>query len=331
MWKELEQIFGYFISFFYSAFTAEYIILFIIKIMESQNINPLMQFMNYGIQPATLETYRNRDVQQEFQQIMSAMMFSQIFNPLGDSTGGESLSGSDNIMSPLMMMLMGSLNTNLSSGMSTLGSLSNELTLQQAQTIHINQFDAENQVGGDGANANCGPTALAMALHGVGLAVAGESSGSLPGEVVDMARRSMIADSYRDGVFANGQRAEAEHNSYTNFSDVMRGVQAAGASGQLLAGNSEAIRSALLGGAKVVVSGTFAGKSPLPWTGDRGVDNQIAPGGATAHFVTVSSYDQQRDLFTINDPARRTPLVVTGSTLEYFMRGNGGALAVQRS
>jgi len=304
--------------------------------MQDYSISPLMQLMNFGIQSSNLENTYKQDYQKEFQQVLSAMMFSQSFSPFGGSDTTQSMLGGNDILSPLMFMLMssmssatlnGSLESNIFSSTYTNTNIS---SLAQAQALQINQFDAELSVGGDGANANCGPTALTMALHGIGFAVAGETPASSDGQTVDLARRSMIKDSYRDGVDENGNRVEYEHNSYTNFTDLINGVRAAGAQGRLLEPDSESIRTALLRNSKVVISGTFAGKSPLPWTGDRGHDNQIAPGGATAHFVTVSGYDAQRDLFIINDPARRTPLVVTGSTLEAFMRGNAGALEVYR-
>jgi hypothetical protein len=287
-----------------------------------------MQFMNQGIQPSVFEAMQNQDMQKEFQQILSAMMLGQMFSPLSEGGNSQSALGSD-FLSPLMFMLMNNFSAN-STANSFMSSPMNNLSLSQAQMIHINQFDAEKLVGGDGANANCGPTALTIALHGIGLPVAGETASSSNGEMVDLARRSMIRDAYRDGVDANGSRAEYEHNSYTNFTDLKNGVQAAGARCALIGPNAESIRSALLSNSKVVISGTFAGKSPLPWTGDRGHDNQSAPGGATAHFVTITGYDLQRDLFIVNDPARRTPLVVTGASLESFMRGNAGALSIHR-
>ena len=289
-----------------------------------------MQIMNQNVQTTVYETSRANDVQKEFQQVLSAMMFGQAFSPLTGGESSSSLFGGD-MMNSLMFMLMNNFSSE-NTGMNTLFNTGYSTTnlMSQAQMLHINQFDAEKLVGGDGANANCGPTALTMALHGIGLPVFGETMNSSQGEVVDLARKSMIRDAYRDGVDQYGNRAEYEHNSYTNFTDLMNGVRAAGANSELIEPNAESIRAALMRNAKVVVSGTFAGKSPLPWTGDRGHDNQSAPGGATAHFVTVTGYDPQRDLFIINDPARRTPLTVTGATLEQFMQGNAGALSVHR-
>ena len=193
---------------------------------------------------------------------------------------------------------------------------------------HINQFLAELQVGGDGANADCGPTSLVMALHQLGLSVAGETSDSNDGEAVDLARLSMVASSARDGVDANGNRVDAEHSTYTNFDDLARGAAAAGAKSQIIKASAAGIQSALQNGASVIASGTFAGKYPLPWTGDRGIDNNSAPGHATAHLIEISSYDPTSNTFTIHDPARIQATQVSAAALEQFMAGNAGAMAL---
>jgi hypothetical protein len=194
---------------------------------------------------------------------------------------------------------------------------------------HINQFKAELEAGGNGANANCGPTSLAMALHQQGLGVAGETAGTSSGEVVDLARKSMAASSANDGVDPNGNRAESEHSTYTDFNDLARGAAAAGASSQRIDANPTSIMQALGRGESVIISGTFAGKSNLPWTGDRGSDNQSAPGGATAHIVLVSGYNPATQTFTIDDPARYTANQVTAADLQDFMSGNAGAITIR--
>ncbi len=203
--------------------------------------------------------------------------------------------------------------------------------LNAKKTTHINQFDAELQVGGDGSNADCGPTSLVMALHQLGLGVAGETAGSNDGEAVDLARLSMANSSAKDGVDSSGRRSDAEHNTYTDFSDLARGAAAAGASSSAIGANSTSIIQALGRGASVIASGTFAGKYPPPWTGDRGSDDQSAPGNATAHIIEVSSYNAATGLFTINDPARSTSNQVTAAALNYFMSGNAGAIAISRA
>jgi hypothetical protein len=195
---------------------------------------------------------------------------------------------------------------------------------------HINQFDAALQVGGSGANCDCGPTSLVMALHQIGLLVAGETSGSNNGQAVDLARFSMASSTATDGVDANGNRVNAEHNTFTNFNDLARGAAAAGAKSTMITPTAEAIAQALQSGASVIASGTFVGKYPLPWTGDRGSDNQTAPGYATGHIIAIRSYDSATGLFTINDPARNEPHQVTASALNSFMAGNAGAMALRQ-
>lgn len=212
----------------------------------------------------------------------------------------------------------------------TSGTNSEVSSAADAKAYQINQFTAEREVGGDGRNANCGPTSLTMALHSLGLCVKGETSETSTGRQVDLARLSMVSDSGRDGVNGSGQRSEAEHSTYTNFTDLTRGASAAGATPVRIQPTQEAISSALQKGAKVVISGTFSGKSPLPWTGDRGSDNSYAPGGATAHIVAVTGYNSETGKFVVNDPARLTPIEVDGQTLEYFMSGNAGALSISK-
>jgi hypothetical protein len=198
----------------------------------------------------------------------------------------------------------------------------------QSTFHHINQFMAELQVGGDGRNADCGPTSLVMALHQLGLRVAGETSNTNDGEAVGLARRSMVASSARDGVDAHGNRVDAEHSTFTNFGDLARGTAAAGAKSQFIKASAAGIQNALQNGASVIASGTFAGKYPLPWTGDRGIDNNSAPGHATAHLIEVSSYDPSTNTFTIHDPARSQATQVSAAALEQFMAGNAGAMAI---
>ena len=206
-----------------------------------------------------------------------------------------------------------------------------QISLARAQGLQINQFIADKQVGGDGINSNCGPAALVMALRGLGLSFKGENVGASNGAQVDLARRMMVSDDARDGLDTSGNRAENELNYYTDFDDLARGVQAAGGTSRMIGEDTASIRSALLSGARVIVSGTFAGKSPLPWTGDRGSDNHSAPGGATKHIITVSGYNAQANSFIINDPARLKPIEVSAGQLEKFMDGNAGAMAIVRA
>ncbi len=292
--------------------------------MSNQGINPLSvsltQEASYAPKP------QNQPVSDgvDFQLLLTTMLLEQLGNPLGGQTS------KNNDMSSILSLLMGALGDgNGISGL--LGEFINPVSsVDQAARLQINQFDAEKQVGGDGVNSNCGPTSLVMALRGLGLSLPGEASTGKVGELVDLARKVMTHDSGRDGVTGSGKRAEYEHNFYTDFDDMKRGARAAGASTRMIAEDAQSILSALKSGARVIVSGTFSGKSNLPWTGDRGPDNNGAPGNATKHIVTVSGYNQETGRFIINDPARRTPVEVTGAQLESFMSGNAGAMAVHR-
>lgn len=194
--------------------------------------------------------------------------------------------------------------------------------------VQINQFAAEKQVGGDGINSNCGPTSLVMALHRLGIPVAGETSDTNNGELVDLARKSMAINSSYDGIDSRGRRVESEHNVYTDFEDLAHGASQAGAKSRMINPTGSGIRKALQTGSSVIISGTFLGKSELPWTGDRGSDNQSAPGNAGNHIVLVSKYDASTGLFTVNDPARLTTKQVSAEALEGFMEGNAGAIAI---
>ncbi len=272
--------------------------------------------------PATL--YQTSDSGADFKLLLTSMLLEQLGNPLT----GESSSSTD--LSSIISLLMGTLGGSTSL-QDLLGSFVNPVEdLTQAARLQINQFDAETQIGGDGINSNCGPTSLVMALRGLGLTLPGEASLDKSGEVIELARRTMVNDSSRDGVTASGKRSEQEQNYFTDFDDLMRGARAAGASARMIGENASSILTALKSGARVVVSGTFVGKANLPWTGDRGSDNHSAPGNATQHIVTVSGYNQQTGKFIVNDPARRTPIEVSGEQLENFMAGNAGAMAVQR-
>ena len=239
----------------------------------------------------------------ELQQAFSALLAAQG----SDSEPG----GADALMSMLLLKLV----ERIDGGAAAL----------TGSGTHINQFDAEISIGGDGRNADCGPASLVMALNAVGLSI---GNGNLTsGEAMVLARKRMVNDTSRDGVDVSGRYLASEHNNFTSLSEVRRGAQSAAARTQVLAPSAAGIREALLGGASVVVSGTFVGKA-LPWTGDRGTDNGTAPGGATAHIVAITGYDRYSGQFKVQDPARRGPVMVSAETLEAFMQGNAGALAI---
>lgn len=261
---------------------------------------------------------------QKFQELLQVMMLSSHMNESSSSSseGVGSIFGSDMFMMPLVMNLMEQL-----MGMQLRDGLGEETPMEAAALIQINQFEAELQVGGDGINANCGPASLAMAMRALGSA---PYYASMNGSLVDYARTLMIDESSRDGVDSNGSRVEWEHNAYTSLSEIAKGAVKAGLSTNRLSPSSTSIIRAIQSGAKVVVSGTFRGKNPLPWTGDTERDYNRSPGGATEHFILVSGYDERSGKLIINDPARQTPLSVYPFQLDRFMEGNEGALAIYR-
>jgi hypothetical protein len=267
----------------------------------------------------------------DFQDLLKILLLSlsmQSFSPSTDSQSSNTMGFSfQSFLMPVMFSLMESL---LAQQVNAQFTTPTSVNLEQAAKYHINQFEAELQVGGDGRNANCGPTSLVMALHSLNLRLPGEGMGMSAGQVVDLARRLMVADAARDGVGALGERAEAEHSTYTNFEDLLRGARAAGARAERIQPTAESVRAALERGGRVILSGTFEGKIPPPWSGDRGSDDNSAPGGATKHLIAVTGFDRLSGHFIVNDPARRTPLAVSAEALEAFIRGNAGAMAIYR-
>ncbi len=259
--------------------------------------------------------------------IMIPMMAMQSFSLTGDSGSSNSSSlgmgtSASSMMAPIMMSLMEKLlSEDINSQFTSDG-------VSSSSQVHINQFSAEKGEGGDGINADCGPTSLVMALHSLGLKVKGETGSSSDGDLVDLARKSMVTDASRDGIDKNGNRSDAEHNTFTNFIDLARGAEAAGATTRRITPAASSIKNALLTGSRVIASGTFVGKTPLPWTGDSGTDNAKAPGNATKHIIAITGYNQSQGKFIVEDPARKSTLLVTASQLEAFMDGNAGALAI---
>ena len=69
---------------------------------------------------------------------------------------------------------------------------------------------------------------------GLGLSIKGEGETTLNGAAVDLARRMMVGDNSRDGVGFPGHRAEGEQNSFTDFDDLARGVEAAGGKSEMI-------------------------------------------------------------------------------------------------
>ena len=254
-----------------------------------------------------------------------------------------------------------------------------EAALEQASGYYINQFAAEQQVSytdaatgqavaGDGANANCGPTSVAMALEAQGLtlpAIPGVESSGTAGDKVQAARFHMYngADDARDGVvlqdpndasqgyeYAPMKGTGNENSTYTGFSGVQRAVEAAGGEAAYIPATSAGVAQALSEGKSVVISGDFTEQVPVMAQPGQPANEQgqlldeagnvvtqqadksdtwTRGGGATQHLVAVTGMTEEGN-FIVCDPAHPSngPIVVTPAELDAFMRGNAGAMSV---
>ncbi|HYH96366.1 C39 family peptidase [Hyalangium sp.] len=254
-----------------------------------------------------------------------------------------------------------------------------EQALEQAKDVYINQFAAEQQVSytdpatgqavtGDGSNANCGPTSVAMALEAQGLSlppIPGVTSNGTAGDQVQAARFHMYngADGARDGVvlqdandpskgyqYSPMKGAGNENSTYTGFSGVERAVTAAGGKAEYIPASSSGVAQAIAEGKSVVLSGDFTEQVPVPaqpgqpanaqgqlLDANGNVVTQAATktdtwargGGATQHLVAVTGMTAEGN-FIVCDPAHpdSRPVEVTPAQLDAFMRGNAGAMSV---
>ncbi|NTX34438.1 SH3 domain-containing protein [Myxococcus sp. CA033] len=151
------------------------------------------------------------------------------------------------------------------------GTPSDENTAASAeyQDVYVDQFGAEGDVGGDGENANCGPSATLTALRNEGLEIP-----PIPDLVTTHGQDTTGAevqavrywgnhenDSGDDGVSTNDQGevvyALGENGSYTGTTDIEHAVTAAGGTFYRPAANPGAIADAIRDGSTVVISGSF--------------------------------------------------------------------------
>lgn len=254
-----------------------------------------------------------------------------------------------------------------------------EHAMEKAQEVYINQFAAEQQVSytdaatgsavaGDGRNANCGPTSVAMALEAQGLSlpnIPGIEGNGTAGDQVQRARFYMYdgADEGRDGVvlkdandpsqgyqYAPMSGTGNENSTYTGFGGVQRAVEAAGGKAETIPATSAGVAQAISEGKAVVISGDFTEQRPvMAQTGQPaneqgqllGPDGNVVTeaatktdtwargGGATQHLVAVTGMTAEGN-FIVCDPAHpdSRPIEVTPAQLDAFMRGNAGAMSV---
>lgn len=190
--------------------------------------------------------------------------------------------------------------------------------VSEASGIHVNQFAAELQVGLDGANSNCGPTSIVIAMKALGIDVNAIPGAPLrhDGDAVQAVRYWAYngVDDSRDGVGGGGY-SNAENAGYTEWSGLLRGAQRSGAQANMITASPSAIAAALEQGKSIVISGLFNANS---WQ---------ARGGATYHLVAVTGMTPDGG-FIVNDPCYDGPIAVTASQLAEFMAGNAGAMAL---
>lgn len=145
----------------------------------------------------------------------------------------------------------------------------NTAAAAEYQDVYVDQFGAEGDVGGDGQNANCGPSATLTALRNEGLGIpaipdlVSTSSQDTTGAEVQAVRYwgNHENDAGDDGVSTNDQGevvyALGENGTYTGSTDIENAVTAAGGTFYRPAANPEAIAEAIRNGSTVVVSGSF--------------------------------------------------------------------------
>jgi len=212
--------------------------------------------------------------------------------------------------------------------------------LQKSSAVYINQLDAERDVDMTVGNANCGPTSLAMALRQQGLAlpaIDGVEDNGTAGSEVQKARYAMYheVDASRDGVAnaddGTSHYSETENSTYTGWSGMQAGADAAHARWQMLE-TPDDIRSAVGAGKSVIVSGSFLDYDAAgePKGADRGLWlSGDARHGAVEHIVVITGLTSDGS-YIVNDPINggRRPVVVSAVDLQTFMDGNWGAMSV---
>ena len=130
---------------------------------------------------------------------------------------------------------------------------------------------------------------------------------------VQDARKAMFPNNAaKDGLDDKGNRADAEHGTFTNTTDVITGAQAMGANAKNVNTMND-ITTEIQAGHPVVL----AGNGTFP-----------ASSYKDGHFVTVSGYNADTGTYTVNDPTGKGPVEVTKEQLEAYARGQGGIYGV---
>ncbi len=208
-------------------------------------------------------------------------------------------------------------------------------SIESASAHYVNQFTAETQVGGDGRNANCGPTSTLIAMRSQGLEIPGipgiEGNGT-DGAAVQATRYHMYngTDNARDGVNAEGTGYSLngdgnENSSYTGFGGIASAVAAAGGTTAMInPATAENIGTAIQNGQSVVISGTF-----IDGEGNVKTDTWAQGGGAKEHLVAITGMTADGN-FIVSDPAHPSsaPIIATPEQVNAFLSGNAGAIGI---
>lgn len=146
--------------------------------MDMNFLNPVNNSA-YDLMSQVSEDIKNTEATGDFKELMQMMipLFAmQTFTSMGSGSSSDSQNpfgfSFNSFITPIMLGLLEEIMSMELSGQET-DVLPDEgiESLEDARKIHINQFDAEISVGGDGVNANCGPTSLAIGLHVLGIPV----------------------------------------------------------------------------------------------------------------------------------------------------------------
>ncbi len=195
------------------------------------------------------------------------------------------------------------------------------------QSQHLTQFydPIYNPTGYSRGRADCGPTALSMALAATGLAEIGDD----PQGLIDEVRYNMVVDSAgnhdasRDGVTGDGSFSPDEHGEYTYVEDMHHGAQAYGAESYDVV-TMQDLEFAVSQGDPVVLLGVPNREG----TFYAGHEMGSIPEGAS-HWVAVTGYNPADDTFVVNDPLSKEGVItVTRQELEAYAGSTITGIAV---
>lgn len=174
---------------------------------------------------------------------------------------------------------------------------------ETSDSVHLTQYASTRLPDGhpnDAMNGNCGPAAAVMALRLVGL--------DLPGYHGEDSQRALDVVRYR----ATGRLDQSEWLTNLQLDQYLRD---SGAQVDLTTSPTEALRAVREGKVLLALGNVNADDWWMrPWS----YPNVPAKEWA-GHFVVVSGYQPDRDMYTLNDPSSEHVLHVSGRQLQSFM------------